>query len=51
MMPEDTGVTAKQLDRDLHQLEHIRKFHPRAVVFGQFYPKNADNAEKTFTGK
>lgn len=47
MMLEDTGVTAKQLDRTLHQLEYIRKFHPRAVVFGQFYPKNAGDAEKS----
>ncbi|WP_264644027.1 LD-carboxypeptidase [Candidatus Symbiopectobacterium sp. NZEC127] len=46
MMLEDTGVTAKQLDRTLHQIEFSRKFHPRAVIFGQFYGKNASDEEK-----
>lgn len=47
IMLEDTGVTAKQLDRTLHQIEYSRKFHPRAVVFGQFYTRNAGDAEKS----
>ncbi len=47
MMLEDTGVTAKQLDRTLHQIEYSRKFHPRAVIFGQFYPQTAGDAEKS----
>ncbi len=51
MMLEDTGGTAKQLDRTLHQIEYKRKFHPRAVIFGQFYIQNADDAEKAFTEK
>lgn len=46
MMFEDTGVTAKQLDRVLHQIEFNKKFHPRAVIFGQFYGQNAGNEEK-----
>ncbi|WP_252402377.1 LD-carboxypeptidase [Escherichia coli] len=46
MMLEDTGVTPKQLDRTLHQIEYSKIFHPRAVVFGQFYSQNANNAEK-----
>ncbi|MCT6592745.1 hypothetical protein N3553_23025 [Pantoea dispersa] len=40
------GGTAKQLDRTLHQIEYSRKVHPRAVVFGQFYNRNAGDAEK-----
>lgn len=47
MMLEDTGVTAKQLDRTLHQIEFSRKFHPRAVIFGQFYSQNAGEEEKS----
>ncbi|MEI2606922.1 LD-carboxypeptidase [Erwinia aphidicola] len=47
MMLEDTGVTAKQLDRTLHQIEYSRKFYPRAVIFGQFYSQNADESERT----
>lgn len=47
MMLEDTGVTAKQLDRTLHQIEFSRKFHPRAVLFGQFYGKDAGDEEKS----
>ncbi|MGL4891747.1 MAG: LD-carboxypeptidase, partial [Aeromonas veronii] len=47
MMLEDTGVTAKQLDRTLHQIEFSRKFHPRAVIFGQFYSQNASEEEKS----
>lgn len=47
MMLEDTGVTAKQLDRTLHQIEFSRKFHPRAVIFGQFYGQNAGEEEKS----
>lgn len=51
MMLEDTGVTAKQLDRTLHQIEYSRKFHPRAIIFGQFYTQNADDAEKNLYRK
>ncbi|OFC62577.1 LD-carboxypeptidase [Candidatus Erwinia dacicola] len=47
MILEDTGVTAKQLDRTLHQIEYNRRFHPRAVVFGQFYSQNPDDGEKS----
>lgn len=47
MMLEDTGVTVKQLDRTLHQIEYKRKFHPRAIIFGQFYTQNAGDAEKS----
>lgn len=47
MMLEDTGVTARQLDRALRQIEYSMKFHPRAIIFGQFYPQNADEAEKS----
>lgn len=43
---EDTGVTPRQLDRHLHQLKYSRKFHPRAVIFGQFYGINASDEEK-----
>jgi muramoyltetrapeptide carboxypeptidase len=44
---EDTGVTAKQLDRTLHQIKYSRKFHPRAVIFGHFYGQDADDEEKS----
>lgn len=47
MMLEDTGVTAKQLDRTLHQIEYSRTFRPRAVIFGQFYSLNAGEEEKS----
>ncbi|KML18881.1 peptidase U61 [Leclercia adecarboxylata] len=47
MMMEDTGVTAKQLDRTLHQIAYSRKFHPRGVIFGQFYGLNASDEEKS----
>lgn len=47
MMLEDTGVTPKQLDRTLHQIEYSRKFHPRGVIFGQFYGLNASDEEKS----
>ncbi|AIJ07043.1 hypothetical protein O0544_14290 [Edwardsiella anguillarum] len=43
---EDTGVTAKQLDRTLHQIEFSKKLHPRAIIFGQFYGQNASDEEK-----
>lgn len=46
MLLEDTGVTARQLDRTLHQISYDSKFNPRAVVFGQFYSLNASEAEK-----
>lgn len=44
---EDTGVTAKQLDRALHQIEFNNKFHPRAVIFGQFYDQDAGDEAKS----
>lgn len=47
MMLEDIGVTAKQLDRTLHQLEYSRTFRPRAVIFGQFFSLNAGEEEKS----
>ncbi|MBT0723456.1 LD-carboxypeptidase [Rosenbergiella sp. S61] len=47
MMLEDTGVTAKQLDRTLHQIAYSRKFHPRGVIFGQFYGLNASEGEQS----
>ncbi|OAD97999.1 LD-carboxypeptidase [Pantoea sp. OXWO6B1] len=47
MMLEDTGVTPKQLDRTLHQIEYSRTLHPRAIIFGQFYGLNASNEEKS----
>ncbi|BAE74797.1 Murein tetrapeptide carboxypeptidase [Sodalis glossinidius str. 'morsitans'] len=46
MLMEDTGVTYKQLDRTLHQLEYKKNFHPKAVIFGQFYSINANKIEK-----
>ncbi|WP_416045153.1 LD-carboxypeptidase [Edwardsiella ictaluri] len=47
MMLEDIGVTEKQLDRTLHQIAFSRKFHPRAVIFGQFYGQDASDEEKS----
>lgn len=46
MILEDTGVTARQLDRLLHQIEYSRDFHPRAVIFGQFFGINSGDEEK-----
>nr|WP_101506351.1 hypothetical protein [Erwinia sp. B116] len=43
---EDTNVTAKQLDRTLHQLTYSKNFHPKAVIFGQFYAMGAAESEK-----
>ena len=50
MILEDTGVTYKQLDRTLHQLEYSKKFHPKAVIFGQFYSIDAAQNEKDLFG-
>lgn len=46
LLMEDTGVTYKQLDRTLHQLEYMKTFRPKAVIFGQFYPIGADKKER-----
>lgn len=44
---EDTEVSAKQLDRLLHQLSYNKKFHPQGVIFGQFFSLNAHDDEKS----
>jgi len=43
---EDVGVTYRQLDRTLHQLEYKKDFQPKAIIFGQFYSLNATDADK-----
>ena len=43
---EDVGVTYRQLDRTLHQIEYQKKFPPKAIIFGQFYSLSATDAEK-----
>lgn len=46
---EDVGVSFRQLDRALHQLAYKKDFHPKAIVFGQFYPLDpTDEARVTF---
>lgn len=47
MLLEDTGVTAKQLDRTLHQIAYSRNFHPQAIILGQFHSLNARDEEKS----
>lgn len=43
---EDVGVTYRQLDRTLHQIEYKKDFQPKAIIFGQFYSLNATDADK-----
>lgn len=43
---EDVGITYRQLDRKLHQIEYKKDFQPKAIIFGQFYPLTATDAEK-----
>lgn len=46
---EDVGVSYRQLDRALHQLEYKKDFKPKAIVFGQFYPLDpTDEVRLTF---
>lgn len=46
LLLEDVNVTYRQLDRTLHQLLYKTNFHPKAIVFGQFYPSNASDSER-----
>lgn len=43
---EDVGVTYRQLDRTLHQLEYKKDFYPKAIIFGQFFSSLATEQEK-----
>jgi len=43
---EDVGVTYRQLDRVLHQIEYKKDFYPKALIFGQFFSLAATDAEK-----
>jgi muramoyltetrapeptide carboxypeptidase len=43
---EDIGVTYRQLDRTLHQIEYKKDFQPKALIFGQFYSLAATDEEK-----
>ncbi|MBT9432504.1 LD-carboxypeptidase [Candidatus Sodalis endolongispinus] len=46
LLLEDTGVTYKQLDRALHQLQYKKDFTPNAIVFGQFFTLEATDEER-----
>lgn len=46
LLMEDTGVTYKQLDRNLHQLLYKEDFKPKAIIFGQFYTLTATDEER-----
>ncbi|SPL70171.1 Murein tetrapeptide carboxypeptidase [Acinetobacter stercoris] len=46
LLLEDVNVTYKQLDRLLHQLLFKKDFHPKAIVFGQFYPNKTNDGER-----
>lgn len=46
LLLEDISVTYKQLDRLLHQILFKKDFHPKAIVFGQFYPSKTNDGER-----
>ncbi|WP_445115801.1 LD-carboxypeptidase [Acinetobacter sp. WZC-1] len=46
LLLEDVNVTYKQLDRILHQILYKKDFHPRAIIFGQFYPAETNDGER-----
>jgi muramoyltetrapeptide carboxypeptidase len=43
---EDTGVSYRQLDRTLHQIEYKKDAPPKAIIFGQFFPLDPTDADK-----
>ncbi|WP_185759841.1 LD-carboxypeptidase [Vibrio pectenicida] len=43
---EDVGVSYRQLDRSLQQLLFLNDFNVSAIVFGQYYPLEADDADR-----
>lgn len=43
---EDVGTSYRQLDRTLHQIEYKKDFHPKAIIFGQFFPLDPTDADK-----
>ncbi|GAB7260774.1 hypothetical protein [Dickeya ananatis] len=46
LLLEDVNENPRQLDRTLHQLLYKRNFHPKAIIFGQFYKDDMDNKDK-----
>ncbi|WP_114787886.1 LD-carboxypeptidase [Vibrio tetraodonis] len=43
---EDVGVSYRQLDRSLQQLLFLNDFNVSGIVFGQYYPLEADDANR-----
>ncbi len=43
---EDTGISFRQLDRNLHQLLYKTNFKPKAIIFGQFYPLDPTDEQR-----
>lgn len=46
LLLEDTGISFRQLDRSLHQLLYKNNFHPKALLFGQFYPLDPTDEQR-----
>lgn len=43
---EDTGISFRQLDRNLHQLLYKTNFKAKAIIFGQFYPVDPTDEQR-----
>ncbi|WP_341660558.1 LD-carboxypeptidase [Vibrio sp.] len=43
---EDVGVSYRQLDRSLQQLLFLNDFNVSGIVFGQYFPLEADDADR-----
>ncbi|QDX29235.1 LD-carboxypeptidase [Dickeya poaceiphila] len=46
LLLEDINEAPQQLDRALHQLSYKKNFHPKAIIFGQFYKDDLDEKSK-----